>query len=186
VSGEWNVVQKLAKESFDEANHLWFYEGYTSRAIEKYKEALQLSGEDPVIAFQLASALCDLGRKDDALNCVAILDRRRQLLGEEGRRQLDALKHRCGTESPGPIKHSPQDRALDVEQLERQKLSSQDWRRLAPSAESMGLYGVALRAYEQCDRGFLDLDVLHDEEDVRFKIEQHLGLLEDMRKEMAP
>ena len=174
------MTSKLAKEVFDDANYLWFNEGYTSRAVEKYKEAFRLSSDGLIIAFQLASALCALGRKDDALHYLAILDQGRQRLGEEGREQLDAIKRQCERAQPSTTD------ADDIEQLERQKLSGNDWFRAAVSAESKGLYGVALRAYELCDRGFVDLDLVHDMEDVRLKIERQLSLLEDMQEDLPP
>lgn len=179
------MMRKHIKESFDEANYLWFYEGYISKAIEKYEEVLRLSGNDPVIAFQLATAMWVLGQKNDTRHYIAIMERHRQILGEEGRRQLDALKRQYETEIPKSAKHGRHGMGFDIEQLEQQNLSDRDWFRIALSAENIGLDGVALRAYELCERGFLDLNLLHDEEDVRFKIEQHLDLLEDMRKEMT-
>jgi hypothetical protein len=179
------MTQDKAKMCFDKANQLWFHDGYTSKAIGKYMEALQLSGDDPVIAFQLASALLALGRREDALHYAAIADRRRQRLGDEGREELESLKCQCEADGPKRAKDGRQGQDFDIEKLKQQTLSKDDWFGIALSAQDMGIYGVAIRAYQFCDRGFLDLDLLRDEEELRLNIEQRLDLLDDLRQEMS-
>ncbi len=179
------MLHQKARQEFEEANQLWFYEGYTSQAVSKYKEALRLSGNDPVIAFQLASALWALGQAEEGLPYLRVMEQHAQALGAEGRRQLAVLKEQIAPGVPEPAAQDRRGEYLDIEKLEQQKLSKGDWFRVALAAERQQLYGVALRAYELSERGFLDTDLLQDEEQVRFQVEQQLALLEDLRSEMS-
>lgn len=171
---------------FDEANLLWFFEGYIARAIELYQQAFRISGDDPVVAFQLASALLAVGQIDDARRYLTIAERQRQLFGEKGQSQLDILKREFDIRTPAATSEARSGRELDIERLEQQAPATRDWNwyGVALTAESLGLYGVALRAYELYSPGFVNTDVMREEENVRFRVERQMRLLKEMRKEV--
>ncbi len=171
---------------FDEANRLWFNEGYTAQAIAKYKKALQFSGDDPVIAFQLASAFWLLGNKDEALTNLAIAERQRGLLGEKGKRQVDLFRARVATESPPRTRDGRLGAGFDIERLAQIEPSRRDWDWLgvALDAQRLGLIGVALAAYGLYPERSLDPDLLRDEEDLRLDAEQEWRILREMHREM--
>jgi hypothetical protein len=171
-------------QAFDEANALWFHDGYVLKAIAKYQEALRHRSDDPVIVFQLASVLCAVGDSTQARPHLAVLETMRGRLGETGLYLLDRLLERCQEQAGLAAERGIRAEDLDIEQLQGRGLSNREWLRLALLAEDLEAYGVAVRARALGAGGYDDPEDLRDEEGLHVDIRLRLRLLGSMRKEL--
>ena len=145
---------------FQEANRLWFREGRTARALDRYGAAAAVAPMDPVVAFQLARVLWAVDRYAEAREALARAHAHRDGLSNLGRVALDQWQRLSAHD---PERHHPD---LPPDQLDRDRLGDYagDWRRVAEAADERGMGGLAAYALERWGGVPLDAEDARDVE----------------------
>ena len=176
-----SAERSRARPVFEHANQLWFFDGKTHSSLARYLDAIALEPHDPVLLYQAGMVLRAFGRRDEARRYFTEAARYRDRLSAFGVQLLDERIHQASGPSPfrAPVPVSESD--LDIERLERLRLSSTQWAQIAHAAEEREMPGLALVSLQRGAPSFQDIDAARDVNEAVFKAEDGIALLEDMR-----
>jgi len=151
----------MSSRAFTDANRLWFDEGRTARALERYRQAAAERPEDPAVLLQYGLALWGMDRFDAASDLLFRALQQQHVLTERGRLLLEAWVAEF-TEDPAR-RHYPE---LAPSELDRDRLTTlepdTDWRTLADAAAERRMFGVASFALERWGSVPVDADDARD------------------------
>lgn len=135
-----------AHKLFKKANHQWFREGRTGRAIAAYVEAASKAPQNPLVALQCARALWSAGRADEARFFVENAQQHQDRLSALARHTLGAWARRILDPQPLPVPDGFSVAQLDRDFLETLELDPATWHTLAEVAAARAMHGVAVYA----------------------------------------
>lgn len=170
----------MSQDLFRRANHLWFQEGRTEKALRAYEEASQVLRRDPVVAFQHARVLWCVDRFDEARSQFSIAFAKRHEFDATGQAVIQHWHRQF--HGPPPQRYFSQfpPTMLDRDHLDAKSLSEAEWRIVADAASSREMYGLAVYALSRWNGVPIDAE---DAKDIG-KIETNRDLDEAMLVEM--
>jgi len=156
-----------ANRLFKEANDLWFYQGLTNLALERYRAAVKSDPTNPTLLYQLGCVLSAFSRFEEAqaaFEAARSLSHRmsprgKELLAQEIHALSQPVRYRL------PLSVTVAD--LDVAVLEYRHLSRMQWLDTSDAAGERGMYGVAAFALDQGSQSLHDRELAEDERAIR-------------------
>ena len=175
------MSKPTASQLFKEANDLWFLQGLTHRALERYQAAVSSDPTDPVALYQLAQALWALSRLDEARATIAEAQRYQHWLSPLGIKLVAEVARKLANPSPFRIALPIAPTELDADQLETKGLSDEQWHTVAYGASEREMFGLAAYAFSRVGRPFRVLELDEDEREMENEAQKALNRLSVMR-----
>lgn len=172
-----------ARRLFREANDLWFNQGFTHRALERYQEAAQHDPTDPVLQFQRARALRAVSRDDAAQAALSMAQQHIERLSALGQAWLTEEIERP-TDRPSVMsKQSVPPSELDVETLTERAIRPDQWLDVGFTARARAMYGLAAYAFGHSSESFRVQELDEDEREMEREARNAIIALHAMRQE---
>ena len=132
---------------FDEANRLWFREARYNQVLPLYREALKHDSTDPVILYQLATALWAFEQFDEARELISIAEQHQDRLSESGKLIFTYQKEDILASVPFRCSFPIPAEEIDLDKLELMK--RKDWLDISYAAEERRMFKLAEYAFDK-------------------------------------
>ncbi len=169
------------KESFENANHLWYVEGKCAQAVKIYGSLKSSMKGDPVYYFQLGRVEWSMGNLKEGEDYFQLALQHRKKLCQEGQEDLEAEISRVRKKNNFRIALPVKPSQLDTELLKDIFLKPEDWLKLAYACKERELYGIAAFAYEKSSGNIVDIELEKDINRMLSDGESMESILDDMR-----
>jgi hypothetical protein len=170
---------------FNEANDLWYNQGLTLQALERYQDVVNSDPTDPVALYQFARALLAFSRFEEARVSLTSAQRFSNRLTTYGNEllieEIERMSDHQLFQFPLPFEESD----LDAERLEQKDLTPDLWLHVADAAQERGMYGLAVYALRHSQRDFRVHELDEDEREMGKAASAELNRLQLMRSEEA-
>lgn len=133
---------------FNQANHLWFAEGYYNEALPVYRQALKEDPSSPIILYQLANVLWAFEEFEEAKELVSEAEKHQERFSEYGKEIFAQEKQRLLVTSKFKYPMLIPRNQLNMDRIDLMEILDCDrWVDIYFAAEERHLFKLAAHAF---------------------------------------